>query len=135
MNDSPKTMANVFVAFLSFRADDFSRFFRLALFTLYMVKRLPLSAACLYSFFEHRPEPSSSEPFRSIEDSERFTSDCVERFADGCDEVAAAATAEIVDVGSGTEESFRLVGTYVDEKFGLFMGCEVNNKYTNNTSR
>lgn len=30
-------MANVFVAFLSFFADDFSRFFLLALFTLYMV--------------------------------------------------------------------------------------------------
>lgn len=67
------------MAFLSFLAEDFSRFFRLALFTLYMVKRLLPSVVVLYSFFEHL-EPSSSEPFRSIDDNERFTSDCVVRF-------------------------------------------------------
>lgn len=42
--DSPSTMANVFVAFLSFFADDFSRFFLLALFTLYMVNRAAAEA-------------------------------------------------------------------------------------------
>lgn len=37
-------MARVFVAFLSFFADDFSRFFLLALFTLYIVKRAAADA-------------------------------------------------------------------------------------------
>jgi len=110
--NTPKTMAKVFVAFLSFLADDFSLFFRLALFTLYMVKRLPLSVAVLYSFLEHL-EPSSSEPFRSIDDSERFTNDCVERFdrsVIGCGAITVAAkgTVEVDDV---VDESFRLIGT------------------------
>lgn len=37
----PRTMASVFVAFRSFFAELFSRFFLLALFALYMVKRDP----------------------------------------------------------------------------------------------
>lgn len=43
-------MARVFVAFLSFLAEDFSLFFRLALFTLYIVN---LAAAVAFlSFFD-----------------------------------------------------------------------------------
>jgi hypothetical protein len=52
-------MANVFVAFLSFLADDFSRFLRLALFTLYMVNRA--AAVAFRSFLDpvdlSRPDP------------------------------------------------------------------------------
>lgn len=40
-SDIPRTMANVFVALRSFFAELFSRFFLLALFALYMVKRDP----------------------------------------------------------------------------------------------
>jgi len=92
----PKTIAKVFVAFLSFLAEDFSRFFRLALFTLYMVKRLLPSVVVLYSFFEHL-ELSSSEPFRSIDDSERFTSDCVVRLdrSSGCGTAVGVAAAAV----------------------------------------
>jgi len=66
------------------------------------VKRLLPSVAVLYSFFEHL-ELSSSEPFRSIDDSERFTSDCVVRFdrSIGCGmavEVAAATVTVVVNV-------------------------------------
>lgn len=43
-------MASVFVAFLSFLADDFSLFFLLALFTLYIVNRAAVVA--LFSFFD-----------------------------------------------------------------------------------
>lgn len=44
MCELPNTIASVFVAFRSFFADDFSRFFRLALFTLYIVKRAAADA-------------------------------------------------------------------------------------------
>lgn len=46
----PKTIASVFVAFLSFLAEDFSLFFLLALFTLYMVNRA--AAEAFFSFFD-----------------------------------------------------------------------------------
>lgn len=104
-------MARVFVAFLSFLADDFSRFFRLALFTLYMVKRLLPSEVVLYSFFEHL-ELSSSDPFRSIDDNERFTSDCDEPFNRSID--CGTAVAFIVAVTAAAtvvvEDSLRLIG-------------------------
>lgn len=43
-------MASVFVAFLSFFAEDFSRFFLLALLTLYMVNLA--AAEAFFSFFD-----------------------------------------------------------------------------------
>ena len=50
-------MARVFVAFRSFLAEDFSRFFLLALFTLYIVNLV--AAEALRSFLELvvRPDP------------------------------------------------------------------------------
>lgn len=46
----PRTIANVLVAFLSFFADDFSLFFLLALFTLYIVNLAAVVA--FFSFFD-----------------------------------------------------------------------------------
>lgn len=43
-DDQPNTMASVFVALRSFFAELFSRFFLLALFALYIVKRDPVAA-------------------------------------------------------------------------------------------
>lgn len=54
---SPKTMASVLVAFLSFLADDFSLFFLLALLTLQMVKRLPVD---FRSFLESPAEAADT---------------------------------------------------------------------------
>lgn len=44
LSNVPRTIARVLVAFLSFFADDFSLFFRLALFTLYIVNRAAADA-------------------------------------------------------------------------------------------
>lgn len=62
-------MAKVFVAFLSFLADDFSRFFRLALFTLYIVNLVAFDA--FLSFFDPL-KSSSSEALRTVEANVRF---------------------------------------------------------------
>lgn len=44
IRNTPNTMASVFVALRSFFAELFSRFFLLALFALYIVKRDPVAA-------------------------------------------------------------------------------------------
>lgn len=92
-----------------------------------MVKRLLPSVVVLYSFFEHL-EPSSSDPFRSIDDSERFTSDCVilvER-SRGCGTaagVAAMAVAVTVVVNVVADAVVIVIGDDAAEESLRFPGA------------